>query len=214
MMKNRPLNRLGQSRKPRQFAVSAAMACLAAALVVMVVAGMSGGAERTSAGAATTQPSYRERYSVLSERNIFLKERGRPVYTPRESTRSSSETSRPPMEVSFILTGVILEEGQIRAFVEDTTQGKVLRLAIGDAVARGRVSDIAIDGIEYDVDGRRSWVDIGKTLAGGVVTSFASTLPTTGPAGSSTAGLNPNDPNLTLEQRMRLRREAEMKRGR
>src|SRR3954468_14852050 len=74
---------------------------------------------------APAKVNYNDRYGVLSERNIFLRERGKPP--PRPSTTrtydNNAYANRPPAEAVFVLTGIVLEEGQYRAYVEDTSTG-------------------------------------------------------------------------------------------
>lgn len=168
------------------------------------------------AGAAEPAPSredYRGRYGVLSEHNIFLRDRGRrrqpeqptsrPVYTP------------PPVEDSFVLRGVVWEDGAYRAYVESLAGGTVLKLGVGDAVAGGRVASIEMDAIEYEQVARKpARIEIGQTLSGGDAVfsrSSASSLPesTTQPSGPP---IDPNNPNLTIEEKMRLRRMQELNR--
>jgi hypothetical protein len=89
-----------------------------------------------------------------------------------------------------------------------------------------------MDAIEYLTGDKHMWIDVGHTLTGSVpppapVRSFADTspaAPTTLPGSTTqpaTAGVaetptplpNPNDPNLTLEERMKLRRAQQLNGG-
>jgi hypothetical protein len=191
---------------------------------------------------ATTQataPSYRERYTVLSDRNIFVRERYKIV---KESDRErnerprgpSNDGPRRPMEAGFVLTGVVLEEGLYRAYVEDSNASRILRLANGDPVANGHIAAIAIDAVAYEANGQIKSIAIGCDLTGTPISlsttriggdsgggrygSNGSGGSTSGPTtGSSTAGPptpplpDPNNPNLSLEEKMRLRRAQELK---
>ena len=146
-------------------------------------------------------PSYRERYSVLGEGNIFIRDRWRP--TSRPSGREYRPPA-PPAERSYLLTGIVREEEIFRAYIEDTAGGRVLRLAVGDAVAKGRIAGIDNNGITYEASGQLTWVEIGRDLSGGQFAGAIPSAPTTGPV------LDPNNPNLTMEEKMKLRRMAEM----
>lgn len=146
-------------------------------------------------------PSYRERYGVLGEGNIFIRDRWKPAYRP---TIREPRPAGPPPERSYLLTGIVREEETFRAYIEDTAARKILRLAVGDTVARGRISEIDGDGITYEADGQLTWIRIGRDLSGGEIAGVMPAAPTTGPA------LDPNNPNLTMEERMKLRRMAEM----
>lgn len=179
--------------------------------------------------APQTRPAkidYREHYSVLSERNMFLRDR-------RRSSFSRGPESRPayvarPVDETLILTGVVFEEGEYRAYFEDTVRASVLRLRVGESVGRGVITQIQMDAIEYLNGEQHVWIDVGRTLTGSVpppspIRTYADTTPAVTAPGSTTqpsmaTGVapsplpNPTDPNLTLEERMKLRRAQELNR--
>ena len=172
--------------------------------------------------APTTRPqsrlSYSDQYSSLEDHNIFLKDRR----TRRRDDRSSS--TRPAQKTAeelLVVTGIVVEEGVYTAYVEDTDSHAVTKLSPGQRIARGTVGACDIDAVEYIRDGKSNWIQIGQDFTGKNSYAFApATLsafpsasasePTTMPA--DLKGLNPNDPNLTTEQRMRLRRMLERNR--
>jgi hypothetical protein len=169
---------------------------------------------------APRRESYSDRYAVLSDHNIFLRDRSRPA--PANAT-SQPATTRVPEE-SLVLTGVVIEEEGLRAYVEDFDTYSVKKVAVGDAIARGRVLDIDINAVEYEHAGERKWIEMGSNFLGRahtLATSVAVSAPaTTAPAGPGAASpstqpsgapANLNDPNLTLEQKMKLRRLQERK---
>ena len=57
----------------------------------------------------------------------------------------------PNPESYFLLKGVVQENNQFIAFVEDKQTGSVLRLRQGDRVARGTVKSLTLDGLEYEL---------------------------------------------------------------
>jgi hypothetical protein len=154
----------------------------------------------TSANPPAKPPNYNERYGVLSERNIFLRERGvRPARSYGATSRDSSsyQATRPPPEAAYVLTGIVLEDGLYRAYVEDTSTGRVHRLAVGDSIARGHVLEIEIDAIAYDLNGRGTWITPGSDLRGQPFSGFptalsrymaASTNPSSSSGGSGGGG--------------------------
>jgi hypothetical protein len=180
--------------------------------------------------------SYRERYAVLSERNIFLKDR-RVRSGPSTSRSGSDRPPAPPPEATYVLTGVVLEEGQYRAYVEDSN-GKINRLAVGDAIARGHVAEIDISAMAYESNGQVALVNVGYDLRGKPweAPTAESVMSRFGPGsdrggggfrgdrgggngGAATATpatavapppLDPNTAGLSIEERMRLRRMQEM----
>jgi hypothetical protein len=170
------------------------------------------------------EQSYEERYLVLAQRNIFLRDRSRLVPPPPRfpSTGPSTTESRRP-EMSFVLTGLALQEGRHVAFLENLRTGATERVVQGTSIALGRIVRVEVDFLEYEADGRRTRVEIGRNLTGQVASSYTgpvtlpsspSTQPGAGaPSGAGVAALSPdmdiNDPNLTPEQRLKLRRLKE-----
>lgn len=206
----------------------------------------------SAAPAPTSRParpqSYSDRYSILSQRNIFLKDRSRGS-SGRDgdgrngsSTQPSTQPSRRPIEESMVLTGIVEEGGEFRAYVEDQLNSAIIRVSTGDRLAHGTVARIGLDSIEYEQGGsvggatnsttsatapaaaRKTMVAIGSDLTGrevafsigafsaGAEGGNAAAGATTGPVmPTGVQGLNPNDPNLTMEQRLKLRRMQELK---
>jgi hypothetical protein len=186
-------------------------------LIALASLAMAGAAVIAADTPPTTRQNYNDRYGVLSDRNIFLRERGRPAPSTRRYDSSTTSSSRPAAESTYVLTGIVLEGGQYRAYVEEVNTGRVLRLAVGDAVAKGHVLDIDIDAIAYSANGQGTWIAIGNDLQGKPFNSFpsalsrsmsSSTSPTSGPTtqGAAPLPIDPNSPNLSVEERMRLRR--------
>jgi hypothetical protein len=160
------------------------------------------------AAEAPKHESYESRYGPLVEHNIFAKDR------PIKKAATTQRSTTPPRsaEESLVLRGVTLDvDGTIRAYVEDVDNAKVLKLALGDSVGRGKIVGIDIDAVAYEHNGETTWVETGADFTGKQVIAITSDIapsssggstPTTGPA----EVINPNDPNLTMEQKMKLRR--------
>ncbi|HTL29607.1 MAG TPA: hypothetical protein VL282_10305 [Tepidisphaeraceae bacterium] len=165
---------------------------------------------------------------MIAEKNIFLRDRTR--YEP--STRSSSNVTtrhEPTLEETLVLTGIVFEDDGFRAYVEDVPNEKILKLALGDSVAHGKIDAIEIDAVSYDMGGKQRWIEIGSDFtgkpylafsdsssssSGSTSSSFSLSPSASGGSSSSQPAVNPNDPNLTVEQRMRLRAQQEQQRGR
>jgi hypothetical protein len=207
----------------------AVAASVSAALLLALGATLVVAADRP-----VTKPSYRDKYGPIAEHNIFLKDRRKPASRPDRGSGygSGAQPERVP-EASFILTGVVIEEGQLRAYVEDSNAGKGLRLSVGDAVARGHIADIEIDAVAYAGPGQPIWVSLGCDFRGNPVASMSparsgsygssaaptTTSPSAGtgtgtgaaatPAPATPAG--PVDPsNMSIEDKMRARRAQEL----
>jgi hypothetical protein len=158
----------------------------------------------------TTKPAW-EQYAVISQRNIFLRQRAASSAGPRPgagggSGLGSATTAPSVPEASFVLRGVVFENGETRAYIEDLGHANMLRLGLGDAVARGTISQIDIDAVEYERDGEYLWVEVGCNLTGAAPTglpSMPSGISATQPAAPVGAG---NGSGLSIEEQMRQRR--------
>ncbi len=155
-----------------------------------------------------------ETYGVISERNMFLKDRPRPrAPTSRPSSTQQSDRPPEPPESTFVLRGVAIEENGFRAYLEGGSG--MTRVAPGDPIARGHVVEIAIDAIAYEHDGVITWILVGQNLSGTNAASSVVASPTSqpGPTSGATSGTTANTSNLSAEERMRLRRQQERGRG-
>lgn len=171
-----------------------------------------------SRGAAAPTQALPQEYAVLLTRSIFAKS-GRsagPGFVGRggggpDGADAAGASSRSPdasPESRWAFRGVFREGSQLIAFLEDLSSRKTYRLKVGDSVARGRIAEITLDQIWYQVGDKRSAVAIGQTLEGGV----AAAPPTSRPADSATAGGAASPPPSaasSAEERMRQRRQQE-----
>src|SRR6267143_3578566 len=109
--------------------------------------GPSGSSSASPVSDDNADKSSFERYRVLFEHNIFMKNRAPPTSRPTRDT--SRDAPRRP-EVAFILTGcVIQEDNKFAAFVENAQTGVTLKVAPGDSIATGKVINIGFDYLEY-----------------------------------------------------------------
>lgn len=164
-----------------------------------------------------------QEYDPIVDRNMFLRDRQRPRDpSTQPTTMRVVETPPDVPERRFVLRGIVIEDAGLRAYLENTSGG-VTRVSPGDAVATGHVLEIAIDAVAYAwPDGSVKWVEIGQNLEGtrqAAPTSTASssgssstTSTASGDAGTTpaagAAGTGSTDTaNMSLEERMRLRRQ-------
>ncbi len=172
--------------------------------VVAVVAAAVGGSATQPAG---DRGVAWERYRMLITRNIFLQDRRRARETRPASTRPSVRSE----ENGLVLTGV----GQIgpdrTAFFEDLGTGQTKRVSTGQALYKGKVVMVTLEGVEYEQDGAVHRIAIGQDLSGAAAVLSgpgATTRPGDGSAaGGATSGANA-DPVL---ERLRQRRAQEMR---
>ena len=145
-----------------------------------------------------------DRYKVLSEHNIFTKNR-RSTTRPTRDSRSDAPPPKP--EVAFVLTGCVIEnENRYAAFVENAQTGVTMKVSPGESIATGKVTAIGFDFLEYETGGQKTRVEIGHNFTGSVaslatIMAIPTTGPTTGPVDES---------NLSIEEKLRRRRLREL----
>jgi len=104
------------------------------------------------------------KYQLILDRNIFSRQRG-PVRR-RGEDREAAPVPVPNPESHFVLKGVVQENNECIAFVEDTQAGTVLRLRKDDRVARGTIKSLSLDEIEYQFEERATAIKLGYDLEG------------------------------------------------
>ena len=104
-------------------------------------------------------------YRVLVERNIFLRDRRRPQ--PRGPSLRPAEPVVRDSDRDIVLIGVGRHDGEFVAFFENTATRITIRVAAGQAVGKGKVQAITLDGVDYERDGAVTRIDIGYGLGGG-----------------------------------------------
>ncbi len=157
---------------------------------------------------ATPAPrSFSDRYGMLGERSIFLKERRRPR-DDNDRTPSTSPAIVLTPEQQYILRGVVLENADLRAYLENIRTGEVTRVAPGANVARGQVMAIEADAIQFAYDGTTTWVEVGQDMTGGKAANVSGAVVTTAPATTGGAAVAPpaSADQAAILERMRARR--------
>lgn len=114
---------------------------------------------------AAAQPNSWASFEIILKRNIFSRQRT----APRPVSQKTEETPRvmPNPESYYMLKGVVQENDDFLAFIEDTQGGTVLRLRRGDPVARGTIKTLTLDGLEYQMEDKTTVVQLGRDLEGG-----------------------------------------------
>jgi hypothetical protein len=161
--------------------------------------------------AAADKSSF-DRYRVLSEHNIFKKDR---VQRAGPTTRDTSREGPRRPETAFVLRGCVIEgEERFTASVENVQSGVTTKVTVGENIATGKVVEIGFDYLEYETGGQKTRIEVGQNFTGAVA-SVSSTytgtssgaVPTTGPA--ATTG-PVDEANLSVEERLRRRRAREL----
>lgn len=172
-------------------------------------------------------PDLRE-YDILTQRNIFSRDRGRREPERPERERPTLPVVTPPApqpELQLVLTGVLRVGDEWIASVEDRRTGVTLKLRPGEPAGTGHVRSVSMDGLIFDRDGNLIPVSVGQTLTGvaaGPARGGVSVAMPTGPApvpagfGAPAAGPAPSPPaasgatdGMSIEERLRLRRQQE-----
>lgn len=148
----------------------------------------------SSTDVASAARSYSEQYGMLGDRSIFLKDRRR----PRAANLAESRPATPVVpEQQFVLRGIVLEDADLRAYIEDVRTNAVSRVEPGATIARGQVVEIQADAIRFAHDGATIWVEVGQDMTGhiqvasaddGVATATTTTTTTTLMPGGGLAG--------------------------
>lgn len=106
-------------------------------------------------------------YRIVVERNMFSRQRGPRVDRSRRQRQVPVAPPAPDPESYVILKGVVQENGEFIAFLEDTQSGQILRVLQGDSVVRGRIKSLTLDSIEYEFEDKTTTVTMGLNLQGG-----------------------------------------------
>jgi hypothetical protein len=130
-------------------------------------------------------------YNIILQRNIFSRQR-----TPFRPRDRSNETPAvvPNPETHFVVKGIVQENNEFIAFIEDAQSGGVLRLRPGDRVARGAIKALSLDTLDYQLEDKIISVKLGCDLEGtrGVMTmSTVGASASPSPAATAAPGGSP-----------------------
>ena len=101
-------------------------------------------------------------YRGVVRNNPFLKPHARVVSQEIPVSRPPPPT---PTQIT-VLTGIVVQDGEYVAFLENTQTQATMTVRVGAPVYEGRVTDIALDHVEYVRNGATTRVEIGKNLEG------------------------------------------------
>ena len=146
-------------------------------------------------------------FALLVSRSVFVHGR-MPDIRPPGPGPGPTPTQRP--EKALLFNGATNADGELVAFVEDITAGKVLKLRVGDPVARGKVAGITLESFDYDSAGKKQRIALGQNLDGEAGT--ATSRPTTSDSPSGFSGpLTPGGTGpMDMLERMRQKRAQEL----
>lgn len=176
-------------------------------LLILLVAGLSVVLASSEADGSDSW----DRYRVLSDRNIFVR------------NRQSSQVIRPELQPTInpvdsadqylVLTGIVQKGLETIAFIEDTRSRKTIKVAPGNQIGNGKLIKITLDNVEYECEGQIIRIGIGSTLMGSAVsrerTSTAVSSQQSVSADSSGSTDQAEAASSDVLERMRERRERE-----
>ena len=157
-----------------------------------------------------------DKYQILLQRSLFSRERIRTASV----SRPSNITPTPPRHnPSSVFTGVVKDENEYTAFLENSRTGKATLVRVGQVLPEGTVVQITLDALFLRLadqsEPRR--IDLGRTLSGETATSATSA--TTPPTSTDTATTSTAEATTTPAageaamssiERLKLRRKKEM----
>jgi len=162
----------------------------------------------SSGGSPTPQERPAEsgwkKYSVLAERNIFSRDRGR-----REPAQTAGPKIPRQTRPTIVLTGVVKRGGVFTAFLEDVVTNETRKVQVGEAVDEGKVMKIEVDHIDYEKGGKTTKVELGADLGGDGLSSTTEAAASGAAAGGKSVTRPTGDESAILK-RLRERRQREL----
>ena len=162
--------------------------------------------------AATGQTDSWDRFRLLAERNMFLRDRRSPPSQRPAPTAPATVAAEPDRHI--MLTGIAKHGSEYVAFLEDTRTGETIRVRVGEAAGKGKLTAITLDGVDYECGGTMARIEIGSSLAGSTPSlGKAERDPedTSGPSRVAPPGDARDADTADILERMRRRREEELK---
>lgn len=173
-------------------------------------------------------------FAVLTDRSIFYKGREVPAprtYFPRTvgpaTTNPTADAATiaaaaaAAAEQSLVFSGVTNVDNVIDAFIEDQNSSKVTMYRIGEPIARGKITNITLDDLTYQANGKITHVAVGENLQGVMVQTTqpavassssggGSSSATPAPANTSSSGASGGGDTNDVLERLRKRRQQEL----
>lgn len=158
-----------------------------------------------------------DRYQIVTQNNIFLRDRMPGARPAGSSGGGPTAPDYGTPERATVLTGIVKQDDEYIAFIEDLRTHATTQARVGDAVASGKVAGMTVDGLDFEKDGQSIHIAIGMNFEG----AAGGALPparagAAGPAAGA-ATITPGPPAAAgsaadILERMRQRRLREMTR--
>ncbi len=131
----------------------------------------------------------REDYLIISQRNIFSKNRTKKTESYFAGTPVQAVISRNE-ESYLILRGITKLSNSFTAFIEDSRTMNVMQVKKGAAVAGGKIAEINLDYLTYEDEGKSITVKMGMTMEGAEAAGIS--------GGASVTGFSQPQNNFTF----------------
>ncbi len=178
----------------------------------------------SAAGAEKADDAFTRDFGVIVDRNMFLRDRRptavKPVTPPPApaTTDAAPPPPPPPPEKQYVLVGVVFEDlTTARAYFEHVGEGTLVKIAPGEPLANGHVTEVQLNSVAYMDAKGLTWVDVGDDLTGAPMAVSGPTHEAgEAGAGTTSADAKPGekpaaDPAaLSIEERLRRRRQQEL----
>ena len=153
-----------------------------------------------------------DRYQVLSERNIFVRNRGQ--ITENKDGSAQTVKAIDDTDQYFVLTGTAQRGQEGIAFVEDIRSGQTVKVRTGDPIGKGKLIRITLDHAEYECEGKTTRIEIGNTFTGITapqVSTVTAVPPEPGISADPSRSAHETDADkAAVIEQMRKRREQQM----
>ncbi len=189
------------------------MRALAGLLLLTIFASLGAAQERD---ASRRPDAFESEYGMIVRRNVFVRDRRAAQARAQAPEPTAADAAPPPppppIQTQYVLVGVVFEEDEVRAYFEHLATATLMRVAPGEEIAGGRITEVQMDAVEYLGEEGSLWIEIGHDLTGRAVSPRLGPTATGTTPGTTAPGAAPaaDEAGLTPEERMRRRRLLEV----
>lgn len=150
---------------------------------------------------AANVSAFEQRFHVLAERNMFLRDR-RAAAAGRAGDAAKADSAPAAAGSQYVLVGVVAEGAAARAYFEQTGSGQIVKVGVGATVGDATVSQITLRQVTIRRGEQSLTVLLGQDLSGATAAAL--------PAANGAAGGSTDPANMSVEERLRRRRQQEL----
>lgn len=109
---------------------------------------------------------FKAEYKILTEKNIFSKDRSAPVSSENNDFKHEQEGSATNSELRYVLRGISSVDEKWAAFFEDMITGLCSIVHVNDNFSEGKIVKISKEEVLYEIQDQQRKILIGADLAG------------------------------------------------